>query len=240
MVCLHSCVRCGDFQCKRCVSGGLGRMCYDCMDELERNASVDFDALDIVGSVRGVEHAPLSSLPVDLDCRLVRSGVKACEVSTDTYVGCRDTAVQTDIRYLIRTDVPIYCWEHRECALDEECICTCVGKACVFNKYGDTCIRCLCDSEPYRPAECETEVLSEPLKESVEKPVGLVSVNPDATTLVASGAVFSETTGNPLESTVLKRVSASDQVEAHKHECGTVSAVRTVRARHSSNSEGLL
>ena len=71
-----SCVRCDDFQCNRCVIGGIGRMCYECMDELEKDASVDFDALDIVGSVRGVEHAPPSSLPVDLDCRLVRSRVK--------------------------------------------------------------------------------------------------------------------------------------------------------------------
>ena len=232
------CLRCNDFQCKRCVSGGLGRMCYDCIDELERNVNVDLDALDVVGGIRSVEHAPLSLLPKDLDCRLVRTGVKVDEVSTDPYVDVEDTDLLKGVRYLTRDSIPVYCFGHGECVLNKECVCACVGDACVFNRTGDTCIRCLCDSQPYRPAECETEVLSESLKESMEKPVGLASDNPDATTLVASGAVFSETFGNPLESTVLKCVSASDQVEALKHEYRAVSAVRTVRTKHSRTVKG--
>ena len=74
-----------------------------------KDLDVDFDALDIVGSARGVELAPPASLPVDLDCRRVKSRVKSCEVSTDTYLSVKDTGVQTDVRYLTRDNVPIYC-----------------------------------------------------------------------------------------------------------------------------------
>ena len=102
---------------------------------------------------------------------------------------------------------------------------------------GDTCVRCLCDKEPSRPTDSETEALPETLKQPVEKPACLAMVNPDAT-LVASGAAFCETTGKPVGSIVLERASALDQSDAHKSGCGSVSTVRTVYARHSPTVMG--
>ena len=240
---LTSCRICDSFQCKRCVSGGVGLMCYDCIDKLiMEDPDLDLDRLDIVGSTKGVEFTPPAVLPVEMDCRRVKCEVKPCVFPTDTHLKVKDAGIQTDIRYLTRDNVPIYCWEHRECALDEECVCTCVGKTCVFNRNDDTCVRCLCDKEPFRPTDSDIALMPEIVKRLMARPDDpvqtssdkdcLTSVKPDTTT-VASGATFSETTGESVESVELGRVSTLIQLGADKPMGGSVWTVRTVYSRPS-------
>ena len=64
---LTSCRICDSIQCKRCVTGGVGLMCYDCIDKLiMEDPDIDLDKLDIVGSTKGVESIPPAVIPVEM------------------------------------------------------------------------------------------------------------------------------------------------------------------------------
>ena len=67
---LTFCRNCNGNQCKRCVTGGVGLMCSDCIDELiMEDPDIDLDKLDIIGNTKGVELTPPAVIPVEVDCR---------------------------------------------------------------------------------------------------------------------------------------------------------------------------
>ena len=138
------CGKCGHLWCgpDNCVYVSGSDLCVKCHEKdsvdssSDSGSSVDTDTSADIGSVS----------KADINCRAAKTDAASCiEVKSDTHVVERRG---------------IYCCEHVDCTRENECICHSVGRICVFNAYDDMCVRCGCDSKPYRPVEtgscCDT------------------------------------------------------------------------------------
>ena len=237
---LTYCRICNSFQCKKCVTDGVGLMCYDCIEEMfEANPDLDLEAWDVVGTVRGLDYIPSVTTSEETKCRQIKCKATTCASLTDTVLWSEDTSVQTDIQYVDRGVKPACCWEHRECALNEDCVCTCVGKACAFVEHDDDfCVRCACDRNPYVPTDCDhasepttgDQLLAGPdtcTHTSTEED-HLALVKSDATA-IASDATFSEITDESVLTAELGCESAPNWLDTDQT---FVKSTRRVRAVH--------